>query len=86
MISRQFMRHFPTYVISIYTDCKLLEKYMGRQRRFRILILICNCYLVEGLFELMDALSGSATTLIRLDEQTQFRIPAEIQTLGGVLM
>jgi len=39
---------------------------------------------VQGLFELMDALSGSAATFIKLDEQNQFRIPTEIRALGGV--
>jgi hypothetical protein len=33
----------------------------------------------------MDALSGSAATFIKLDEQNQFRIPTEIRALGGVV-
>jgi len=40
---------------------------------------------VQGLLELMDALSGSASTFIKLDEQSEFRIPTEVRALGGVV-
>jgi len=42
-------------------------------------------YFVQGLFELMDGLSTSATTFITLDSQNEFRIPMEVQTLRGVV-
>jgi len=42
-------------------------------------------YFVQGLFELMDGISTSATTFITLDSQNEFRIPMEVQTLRGVV-
>jgi hypothetical protein len=39
---------------------------------------------VEGLFELMDAITDSAATLIVLDKQTEFRIPAAVREISGV--
>jgi len=40
---------------------------------------------VQGLFELMDALSGSAKTFVTLDAHNQYKVPASIKILGGVV-
>ncbi|KAK7728103.1 hypothetical protein SLS57_002573 [Botryosphaeria dothidea] len=42
-------------------------------------------YLVQGMFELMDALGGSATNFVALDKQNEFRVPAAIREVGGVI-
>jgi len=42
-------------------------------------------YFVQGLFELMDALASSASTFTRLDKQSEFRVPATVRQLGGVV-
>ncbi|GME60269.1 uncharacterized protein LTHEOB_114 [Neofusicoccum parvum] len=42
-------------------------------------------YLVQGMFELMDTLGSSATNFIAADEQNEFRVPASIREVGGVI-
>ncbi|KAK3349033.1 hypothetical protein B0T25DRAFT_591563 [Lasiosphaeria hispida] len=42
-------------------------------------------YFVQGLFELMDAVTESAPTLIQLDKQAEFRIPAAIHEVAVVV-
>lgn len=42
-------------------------------------------YFVQAVFELMDGLSAGATAFITLDSHTKFRIPLEVQALGGVV-
>ncbi|KAF4310780.1 hypothetical protein GTA08_BOTSDO13704 [Botryosphaeria dothidea] len=42
-------------------------------------------YLVQGMFELMDALSTAAETFVSLDDQNEFRVPASIREVGGVV-
>ncbi|KAI9838961.1 MAG: hypothetical protein M1819_004169 [Sarea resinae] len=42
-------------------------------------------FLVQGLFELMDALTGSAQVFINLDPHNQYKIPAAVKILGGVV-
>ncbi|EKG16139.1 hypothetical protein MPH_06576 [Macrophomina phaseolina MS6] len=37
------------------------------------------------MFELMDALSTSAETFVALDDQNEFRVPASIREVGGVV-
>lgn len=37
------------------------------------------------MFELMDALGGSATNFVALDKQNEFRVPAAIREVGGVI-
>lgn len=40
---------------------------------------------VQGLFELTDAVSTTAPTLIDLDKQAEFRVPAAVLTVAGVV-
>ena len=40
---------------------------------------------VQGLFELMDAVSESAPVLIVLDKQAEFRVPAAVREMAGVV-
>ncbi|GAB1317884.1 hypothetical protein MFIFM68171_08094 [Madurella fahalii] len=40
---------------------------------------------VQGLFELMDAVTESAPALIVLDKQAEFRIPAAVREIAGVV-
>ena len=40
---------------------------------------------VQGLFELMDAVSDSAPVLIALDKQAEFRVPAAVREMAGVV-
>ncbi|KAK3317606.1 hypothetical protein B0T19DRAFT_294786 [Cercophora scortea] len=40
---------------------------------------------VQGLFELMDTVANSASTLIVLDKQAEFRIPSAIHEVAGVV-
>ncbi|KAK4155657.1 hypothetical protein C8A00DRAFT_13304, partial [Chaetomidium leptoderma] len=40
---------------------------------------------VQGLFELMDAVAESAPVLIVLDKQAEFRVPAAVRELAGVV-
>ncbi|KAF9631150.1 hypothetical protein BFW01_g2012 [Lasiodiplodia theobromae] len=42
-------------------------------------------YLAQGMFELMDALGSSATNFIAMDDQNEFRVPASIREVGGVV-
>ncbi|EOD44933.1 hypothetical protein BKCO1_4800052 [Neofusicoccum parvum] len=42
-------------------------------------------YLVQGMFELMDALGGSADNFVALDDQNEFRVPASVREVGGVV-
>ncbi|KAK4196007.1 hypothetical protein QBC40DRAFT_314715, partial [Triangularia verruculosa] len=40
---------------------------------------------VQGLFELMDSVTESAPVLIVLDKQAEFRIPAAVREVAGVV-
>ncbi|KAF1816363.1 hypothetical protein P152DRAFT_446027 [Eremomyces bilateralis CBS 781.70] len=40
---------------------------------------------VQGVFELMDGVADSAPTFIQLDKQNEFRIPAAVRELSGVV-
>ncbi|KAL2134917.1 hypothetical protein VTI74DRAFT_10409 [Chaetomium olivicolor] len=40
---------------------------------------------VQGLFELMDAVTESAPVLIVLDKQAEFRVPAAVREMAGVV-
>lgn len=37
------------------------------------------------MFELMDALGSSATNFVAIDDQNEFRVPATIREVGGVI-
>jgi hypothetical protein len=39
---------------------------------------------VQGVFELMDAITASAADLITVDKQAEFRIPAAVREMAGV--
>lgn len=40
---------------------------------------------VQGLFELMDSVTDSAPVLIVLDKQAEFRVPAAVREIAGVV-
>ncbi|KAI9740391.1 MAG: hypothetical protein M1834_004971 [Cirrosporium novae-zelandiae] len=40
---------------------------------------------VQSLFELTDSLSTSATVYVNLDSTTEYKIPASVRSLGGVV-
>ncbi|KAL1649601.1 hypothetical protein SLS58_001658 [Diplodia intermedia] len=42
-------------------------------------------YLCQGMFELMDALASSADNFVAMDTQNEFRVPASIREVGGVV-
>ncbi|KAF1989923.1 hypothetical protein K402DRAFT_410560 [Aulographum hederae CBS 113979] len=42
-------------------------------------------YYVQGLFELLDGLSLSAQVFVDLDKQNEFRIPAAVREVSGVV-
>ncbi|OJD39039.1 uncharacterized protein BKCO1_3000213 [Diplodia corticola] len=42
-------------------------------------------YLAQSMFELMDALGSSATNFISMDTQNEFRVPASVREVGGVV-
>jgi hypothetical protein len=45
---------------------------------------VSSLQFVQGLFELMDAVTDSAPTMIEVDKQAEFRIPSAIDRLSGV--
>ncbi|KAL1638914.1 hypothetical protein SLS58_008499 [Diplodia intermedia] len=42
-------------------------------------------YLAQAMFELMDGLGGSASNFITMDNQNEFRVPASVREVGGVV-
>ncbi|KKY13212.1 hypothetical protein UCDDS831_g09221 [Diplodia seriata] len=42
-------------------------------------------YLAQAMFELMDGLGSSASNFITMDSQNEFRVPASVREVGGVV-
>lgn len=71
-------------VYEAYSNVSLLDPRL-RGDQCRCLTLYLPMQFVQGLFELMDSVTEHAPVLIALDKQAEFRVPAAVREVAGVV-